>query len=321
MRYLLIKTAPFMAALLLTACAESEQPAAPAAPEQTAEAADLGDQIKQTVEQAAEKVKEASAQVGLAAILAAQPEEVRARYVFRNPQQTLEFFGIEPGMTVVEALPGAGWYSKLLLPYLGAEGHLIGVNYAPDLWPNFSFATEEMLAEMATWTTTWTEGAEGWREADSATVSAFVFGDVDASLHGTADAVLFVRALHNMARFSSERDFLAEALGNTYDILKPGGVVGIVQHEARADAPDDWANGSNGYLKRDYVIAQMEAAGFEFIEASDVNQNPKDQPGTEDIVWRLPPSLATSRENEELKAQMIAIGESNRMTLKFRKPA
>ena len=84
--------------------------------------------------------------------------------------------------------------------------------------------------------------------------------------------------------------------------------------------PDDWADGSRGYLKKGFVIEKMERAGFEFVAGADFNANDKDQPSTDDIVWRLPPSLATSRENPELRAQLEAIGESNRMTLKFRKP-
>ena len=256
----------------------------------------------------------------LAAILAAQPAETQARYAARNPQQTLEFFGIQPGMTIVEALPGGGWYSKILLAALGSEGQLIGVNYAADLWPQFPNMSEERLAALANWTTTWTEGAEAWRDDNSATVSAMVFGGLTENQKGTADVVLFIRALHNMARFD-ERPFLDEAMQNAFDILKPGGIVGIVQHEAPATKPDAWANGSRGYLKRDRVIAQMQANGFTFLGASEVNQNPADQPGENDIVWRLPPSLATSKDNDELRGQLQAIGESNRMTLKFQKPS
>ena len=84
--------------------------------------------------------------------------------------------------------------------------------------------------------------------------------------------------------------------------------------------PDEWASGSNGYLKKDFIIVQMEKAGFEYVDASDINANPKDQPTESDFVWRLPPSLGTSGDNPELRAEMEAIGESNRMTLKFRKP-
>ena len=256
----------------------------------------------------------------LGAVLAAQPDDVRARYGARNPEETLKFFGIQPGMTVVEVLPGGGWYTKLLLPYLGREGALIGVNYATSLWPNFPFADEAYLARMATWTTTWTEQAEGWRDIDSASVSAQVFGEIADGTKGSADAILFFRALHNMARFDNE-PFLANAMQDAFDLLKPGGIVGIVQHEARPEMPDEWANGSAGYLKQDFVIAQMEVAGFEFEGASEINHNPNDQPSAEDVVWRLPPSLSGAADDPERQAAMTAVGESNRMTLKFRKPA
>ncbi len=255
----------------------------------------------------------------LAEVLDAQPEEVKARYRYRHPQETLSFFGIQPGMTVVEALPGGGWYSKVLLNYLGAQGHLVGVNYATDMWPNFGFADEAFLQRMATWTTDWPAQAEAWRDANSAPVSAFVFGELPPQQKGTADAVLLIRALHNLARF--EGDFLDEAITTSYDVLKPGGILGVVQHEARADMPDAWANGSNGYLKRTFVIARMEAAGFQFVGESSVNQNDLDRPTEQDFVWRLPPSLRTSKDDAALKAQLQAVGESNRMTLKFKKPA
>ncbi len=259
------------------------------------------------------------ASAAIAAALAAQPADVQSRYSARNPQETLEFFEIGPGMTVVEALPGGGWYSKILLSALGPDGHLIGVNYASDLWPLFPNMSEERLAALATWTSSWVEDAQSWRNPQSAKVSAFVFGDLDAAQNGSADRVLFIRALHNMARFE-QRPFLAEAMQDAFNVLKPGGIAGVVQHEARSDKAAEWANGSRGYLQRDRVIAEMEAVGFKFVGASDINQNPADQPAESDIVWRLPPSLATSREDEDLKAQMQAIGESNRMTLKFEKP-
>ncbi len=257
---------------------------------------------------------------GLDAVLAAQPDEVRARYDQRHPKETLEFFGIQPGMTVVEALPGGGWYSKILLPYLGAEGRLIGANYAHDMWPKFGFFDQEFIDSMATWTTDWPEQAQAWRGENGASVEAFDFGSMPDAFAGQADAVLFIRALHNLARFDSDGGYLTTALNDAHRVLKPGGIVGVVQHEARADMPDEWADGSRGYLKRQFVIDRVTAAGFEFVGASEVNQNPNDQPTTDDIVWRLPPTLATSGEDPELRAQMEAIGESNRMTLLFRKP-
>ncbi|MDZ7645516.1 MAG: methyltransferase [Woeseiaceae bacterium] len=253
-------------------------------------------------------------------VLASQPAEVRDRYPFRHPQATLEFFGIEPGMTVVEALPGGGWYTKILLPYLGPEGRLIGADYALDMYRNFDFGTDEFIANKRTWTTDWPAEARGWAGEDAAAVDAFVFGNLPADMHGTADAVLIIRALHNLARFEDDGGYLTQALDDAFAVLKPGGIAGVVQHHARDDMPDSWASGENGYLKESFVITAMQSAGFELVDSSDINANPADRPTTEDIVWRLPPSLGTSEADTDLRAQLEAIGESNRMTLLFRKP-
>lgn len=256
----------------------------------------------------------------LSAILAAQPEAVQDRYVYRHPEETLNFFGIKPGMTVVEVLPGGGWYSKLLLPHLGTEGQLVGANYPRDIWPLFGFFSEERIAKLATWTTDWPARAQEWRSDNSASVSAFEFGKASESLRGTADAVLFFRALHNLARFENQGEFLTTAIADSYNVLKPGGIAGVVQHHAPDSASDEWADGSRGYLKKAFVITKMQAAGFEFLASSDVNANSKDEPTVEDVVWRLPPTLRGAKDDAEQAAKMLAIGESNRMTLKFRKP-
>jgi predicted methyltransferase len=223
-------------------------------------------------------------------------------------------------MTVMEALPGGGWYTKILLPYLGRDGALIGADYSTDMYPLFGFFNEVQLLAKETWVADFTADATEWAGADGAAVSAFVFGSLPEEMKGTADAVLFIRALHNLARFQDQGGFLTTALQNAFDVLKPGGTVGVVQHQAPTGMPVGWASGDKGYLEKEFVIASMQAAGFEFVAGSDINENPKDQPGVDDIVWRLPPSLGTSRDNPELKAEMEAIGESNRMTLKFRKP-
>ena len=258
----------------------------------------------------------------LASVLAAQPDDAKARYQYRHPQETIEFFGIEPGMTVVEGLPGRGWYTRILLPYLGGDGRLIGANYPLDLWPNFPFATEEFRAEMSQWLENWPADAEEWRGEDGASIGAFWFGAMPEEMAGTADVVFFVRMLHNVWRFQSEGkgDYLDMAIKDAYDVLKPGGVLGVVQHHARDNMSDEWANGSHGYMKKQFVIDRVVAAGFELEAESDINANDKDQPSNDDIVWRLSPTYATSRDDEELKAKYAAIGESNRMTLKFRKP-
>jgi len=253
-------------------------------------------------------------------ILGSQPAEVKARYPYRHPEETLVFLGITPGMTVVEVLPGGGWYTKLLLPYLGAKGSLIGADYPLTIWPMFGTMNEEALIAKETWVEDWTAEAKTWRASGDAEVSAFVHGAMPESMQGTADAVLLIRALHNLSRFESEGGFLTQTIADAYLALKPGGVAGVVQHHARDEMPDEWASGSNGYLKRGFIIAQMERAGFEYVDASDINANPKDQPTESDFVWRLPPTLRTSGDNPELRDEMEAIGESNRMTLKFRKP-
>ena len=197
---------------------------------------------------------------------------------------------------------------------------MIGVDYARDMYANFDFASEEFLERKKTWVSDWAAEATEWSGADGAEVSAFVFGDLPPEMYGTADAVLLIRALHNLARFEADGGYLTTAIKNSFDVLRSGGIVGIVQHHARDDMPDDWASGPNGYIKKDFIVGKMQEAGFEFVDSSDINANEMDQPTTNDVVWRLPPSLGTSADNEELRAAMQAIGESNRMTLKFRKP-
>ncbi len=256
----------------------------------------------------------------LASVLAAQPEDVQARYMYRHPQATMEFFGIEPGMTVVDTLPGSGWYTKILLPYLGKDGAVIGADYALNLWPLMGYDGEEFIEKRKTWVQDWTATAATWGGVNSAEVSAFVLGSLPESMHGTADAVLFIRALHNMAYATPDASHLSAAIQDSHDVLKPGGIVGIVQHHARDNMPDDWADGEMGYLKKGYVIEVMEAAGFELVDDSDLNANDNDMPATDEFVWRLPPSYSGSTDNPQLKARVDAIGESNRMTLKFRKP-
>ncbi len=259
----------------------------------------------------------------LSRILEAQPDSVKSRYDQRHPKETLEFFGVEPGMTVVEALPGGGWYSRILLPYLSSEGRLIGANYALEMWPLFPFGTDAFMVEMRRWPEQFQAQAQQWCVDDCAPVDTFWLGSLPDRMAGTADVVVFIRALHNLARFNEAHGYLDAALGDAFKVLKSGGTFGVVQHCARGDMSDEWADGSNGYLKKEFVIAQVEAAGFEFVAESDVNTNPNDQPSSDEAVWRLPPSLRLPENAENpdtLRAEYEAIGESHRMTLKFRKP-
>jgi predicted methyltransferase len=256
----------------------------------------------------------------LAKVLAAQPEKTQARYVARHPAETLEFFGIAPGMAIGEALPGGGWYTKILVPYLGSEGKLVGIDYALEMYPEFSFANEAFMETKRNWPVEFVEKSAEWAPEDGAEISATTFGDTSGDMDGQLDAVLFVRAMHNLSRFEDAGQYMTNALAMTHDVLKPGGSVGVVQHRAPATATDEWADGSAGYLKEANVIAAFETAGFEFVKSSEINANPNDQPVEDDIVWRLPPSLNGVGDNEALKAERLAIGESDRMTLLFRKP-
>jgi predicted methyltransferase len=303
-------------ALALAACQPAPETETAEAPESAPEA-ETAEMVEAAPETAAATDEGSNA---LEAVLDAQPDEIKARYQYRHPQETLEFFGVKPGMTVVEALPGGGWYTKILLPYLGSEGRLIGANYSLEVSALYSSASEESMERARAWISKFPADAAEWAGEDGASVDAFYFGSMPDEFKETADFVFIARALHGMARFDSKGDFVTEAMADTYAVLKPGGILGVVQHHASDEMSDEFADGDRGYLKRGYVIAAAAQAGFELVGESDINVNPKDQPGEDDFVWRLPPSLSTSKEDPELEAKYKAIGESNRITLKFRKP-
>ena len=275
-------------------------------------------QVKDVKNKAHKKL--ALAKGDIDSILLSQPVEVQARYEHRHPKETLEFFKIKPGMKVMEVLPGRGWYTKILLPLIGSEGELVGVDYPQSLWPHFSFMTPDALEAKKTWVSTWTKDASSWGDENSAKVSAFQFAEMPKSYKSSLDAALFIRALHNLNRHEDKGDYIDPALKETFEALKPGGLLGVVQHEAREDRPDSWADGNNGYLKKSFVKKKMAEHGFEFVAESDVNSNPKDQANVGDSVWRLPPSSRSKSKDEKYLQSLLDIGETNRMTLLFKKP-
>ena len=254
----------------------------------------------------------------LDAVLESQSDETKARYQYRNPKETLAFFGIEPGMTVVDTLPGSVWYAGILSEYLGSEGKVVGANFALEHRAAMGgrYASEEYQTKNANWPETWAEARNAERTDNGAPYGAFFYGALPEDMKGAADAVLMIRAVHHLMRIEDGKYF-DKAAADAYAALKPGGIVGVVQHRAPESASDEWAVGRAGYVKQSAVIATFEKAGFELVEASEINANPKDQPTADDVVWRLPPALGTSRDDEELRAKMVAIGESDRMTLKF----
>nr|WHW29740.1 putative class I SAM-dependent methyltransferase [uncultured bacterium] len=258
----------------------------------------------------------------LSAIVEARPQADRARDAYRNPVDTLAFFGVKRGMTVLEVLPGRGWYSKILAPYLGPDGALHAVNYADAMWPLFGSFSEEFVAQrkaqMAGWPTTVNEfGGNG--DASKGFAFGAIDNTADNAIDGSVDAVLMIRALHNLNRFERQAATRSVALADVHRLLKPGGALGVVQHRAPETASEAWAQGQNGYLKQSEVIAVLEEAGFKLVASSEINSNPRDVPTEADFVWRLPPSYRGADNNEAARAKVDAIGESDRMTLLFRK--
>jgi predicted methyltransferase len=259
-----------------------------------------------------------AAEDALASVLAARSDEDRARDVYRHPAETLAFFRVAPGMTVAEGLPGGGWYTRILAGYLGGDGTLYGVNYPDRLYPMFSFATPEWVEERTASTGKFPELVASFTD-NGISAAGFTFETVPAEVNGTVDRVLLIRALHNLNRFEEEAGTRTRALAAVHAMLKDDGLVGVVQHRAPASASDAWADGNAGYLKQAAVIGMFEDAGFELVAQSEINANPLDQPAGDDVVWRLPPSLRGSQDDPETRDAMQAIGESDRMTLLFRK--
>jgi len=295
-------------ALVALSCSQAGSPPA-ASPESTTAAEGSP---------AAPAPESAAASERLAAVLDAQPEDAKARYEHRHPKETLEFFGIEPGMVVVDTLPGEVFYAGILLDYLGPQGKVVLADYSPEMWTKFGDYTPDPKTK-ETWVQDTVGKWEAKRGADDAAVAALQYGHVPDELAGSVDAVLLVRAIHHFMRLESDGSYLTAALADINKLLKPGGIVGVEQHRAPEQNSDESAKGDAGYVKQSAVVAAFEKAGFELVSSSEINANPKDQPTEQDFVWRLPPTLATSKDNPELKAQMEAIGETDRMTLKFKK--
>ena len=230
-----------------------------------------------------------------------------ARDVWRHPKETLTFFGVTPDQRVLEISPGRGWYTEILVPLLRERGHYVGAIADPAAAPDertrdyYAKSNADLRAKLAARETVY--GAPELREIDSARP--------DFGPPGSIDTVLTFRNVHNWLMAGH-----AEAMfKGFYEVLKPGGVLGVVEHRAAGEVP---AGDKSGYVGQDQVIALAKAAGFEFEASSEINANPADTKDHEAGVWSLPPSLRLGDKNRE---KYLAIGESDRMTLRFRKPA
>ena len=232
-------------------------------------------------------------------------EANRARDLYRHPYETLAFFGVETDDTVVEIWPGGGWYTEILAPYLASGGGTLYLA-APD-WGRGGI-TKLQQANAAVY--------GGLRLADFP-----VFDGKAAEIPaGSADVVLTFRNVHNWRmgyRRDDKQDYSALAFQQIYAMLKPGGVLGIVDHRLPESASDERERNS-GYIKVSTVRRLAEQAGFRLDASSEINANPKDTTEWPDGVWTLPPSLALKDQD---RAKYLAIGESDRMTLRFVKPS
>ena len=231
----------------------------------------------------------------------------RARDAARHPAETLRFFGVRPGQTVIEITPGSGaWYAEILAPYLHDSGQYIGAMVDPAAAAE-GRARDYQRAQR--------DGLQARFDAAPAQFgrarmvaydpTAPVFGPA-----GSADVVLTFRNVHNW-RMSGQAEAMFKGF---YDVLRPGGVLGVVEHRARADVPDD---DRSGYVGQAQVIALAQAAGFRVDGSSEINANPRDTRDHPNGVWTLPP---TNRHEPQDAARYAAIGESDRMTLRFVKP-
>nr|WP_165942360.1 class I SAM-dependent methyltransferase [Luteimonas terricola] len=230
------------------------------------------------------------------------PENV-ARDVHRHPRETLTFFGIETGRTVVEITPGGGWYAEILAPWL-RTGYVAAI---PDPMAYPEDRRDYPARAKAGLDTLFASKPEQYGDARVVAYdpAAPVFGPA-----GSADAVLTFRNVHNWR----SAGIAGAMFKGFFDVLKPGGVLGVVEHRAAGDVADE---DRSGYVGQDQVIALAEAAGFRLDEASEINANPRDTRDHPNGVWTLPP---TNRHDAEDRQQYQAIGESDRMTLRFIKP-
>jgi predicted methyltransferase len=226
----------------------------------------------------------------------------RARDAHRNPRQTLLFFGIRPEMTVVEIAPAAGWYTEVIAPLLRERGRYVAALSPLDPSSENSRRQHENFRRFL-------DAAPG--ALDKVEIAPFTPGERILP-DGTADMVLTFRNVHSwMARGAAERAF-----DSMYRALKPGGVLGVVEHRGNPQVPQD-PQARTGYVNQAYAVRLIEAAGFRLVATAEINANPRDTKDYPDGVWTLPPVYARRDADRE---QYAAIGESDRFTLKFEKP-
>jgi predicted methyltransferase len=242
-----------------------------------------------------------------------RPPADKARDAWRHPVESLEFWGLKPGQTVVEYWPGAGWYTDILAPYLARnDGRLYVAGLQADPADAAARTMNETLRQRI---------AGNKRLYGEVQFTAFGPTSGPVAPAGAADLVLFLRNLHNwMAAGIAEKAFR-----DAFAALKPGGALGIEEHRAASGHVQD-PLAADGYVQQAYAVQLATEAGFKLDKASEINANPKDTKDHPFGVWTLPPVKRTSPRGQPPdpafdRAKYDAIGESDRMTLRFIKPA
>ena len=230
-------------------------------------------------------------------------QKFAARDIYRHPAETLAFFEVNPDMTVVEIWPGGGWYTEILAPHL-SKGKLYAAHFAEDSGLKYFLDSRRAFAEKL----------KAYPDLYQIVVLS-EFSPKENRLgvpDGSADRVLTFRNVHNWLRTKNE----AAAFSLFFKALKPGGVLGVVEHRAKPGT--EWEDmKTSGYMTEAYVIELAEQAGFILEASSDINANSQDTTIHPKGVWTLPPSLRLKDKDRE---KYVAIGESDRMTLRFKKP-
>lgn len=232
-------------------------------------------------------------------------EEHRVRDAARHPAETLNFFGLRPDLRVLELWPGGGWYTEILAPAIRGRGKLVVASYGEASEPDYRPRSHRALLEKF--------AAEPGVYSEVEVVVLDPPKQTLLAAPGSVDLVLTFRNTHNWVSGGHVEAVFRAA----YDALRPGGVLGVVQHRALPDA-DPVASATRGYVPEAYLVKSLESLGFELQARSEVNANPRDSKDYPGGVWTLPPLLFT--QEEEDPARYRAIGESDRMTLRFAKP-
>lgn len=241
------------------------------------------------------------------------PNIERNRY--RHPVGTLTFLGLQDGMTVLEISPGSGWYSEVLAPVIRHHGQYLVASFDPDVegQPEYRYGLHQQLLEKFS-------ASPGIYDQ----VAVIAFSPPDSASLGEAASVDLVLTFRNIHGWISDQ-VAEQVFGEFERVLKPGGILGVVQHRA-AHGADPEVGAESGYVSEEAVVALARSAGLYLEARSEVNANPADRKDYAEGVWALPPGFAMCREigaepdREACQAPWRAIGESDRMTLRFRKP-